>query len=390
MDYLEFDFERGLLDKSNEEKLLYFYNFKSKHPSLDQTHDEIIHTIYESKRALIILVVGPAGVGKTTLVLGVEKYILSKVQSLLEHNKGKIPVVRSEIPQPESSVFDWVDFFSTQLVLLREPLLDSKANLDKAISHQEDSDFLSTKELKKVVKFRRSYIKALKNRYVDACMFDEGQHFTKVASARKLKDQLDYIKTLANVSRVPHVLIGTYDLLEFVNLSAQLGRRTKIIHFKRYHADINKDKEAFIGILLTFLRQIPLKVPYALSCDWDFFYAGCIGCVGVLKDWLYEALAYCLRTGSKILTKEALKKTAMSVNALLTMVREAKEKEKIIDTEHSSSSILRQELLLPKKPKNQGKDTKPKKKHRKVGERNPTRDKVGFSDFIEDANEKIA
>ena len=35
-------------------------------------------------------------------------------------------------------------------------------------------------------------------------------------------DQLDHLKSLAIMSQVVHVLVGTYDLMAFRNLSAQL------------------------------------------------------------------------------------------------------------------------------------------------------------------------
>lgn len=43
---------------------------------------------------------------------------------------------------------------------------------------------------------------------------------------------------------------------------------------------------------LTLLQQIPLKVEIKPLIDqWSYFYERCIGCIGVLKDWLVRTKA---------------------------------------------------------------------------------------------------
>ena len=54
-------------------------------------------------------------------------------------------------------------------------------------------------------------------------MIDEAQHLGKIASGRRLLDQLDVIKSIANQTKTVHVLFGTYDLLAFRNLNGQLS-----------------------------------------------------------------------------------------------------------------------------------------------------------------------
>lgn len=389
MEYLESEFDRDLLNKSPKEKLDYFFELIRIHPSLKRVHDDIIHAACEAKRASLILVPGPSGVGKTRLCKGIEKEIIKSVLLDMEEDKGMIPVTRHEVEMPEASQFDWVSFFWSQLELLREPMLDFKVDIDKAYAV---ATILSqySKQMRKIFKYRKAYIDALINRHCRVALLDEGQHFTKVASGRRLKDQFDYIKSIANQSGVPHVLVGTYELLQFVNLSGQLARRTKIIHFARYHAEDETEKNDFISILLTFLRQCPIeKVPYDLSCDWEFFYIHCIGCVGILKDWLYEALADSLRNGSNVLTRKSLTRTALGINELQTLLREANEGERFLAANNSALNKLKQELGLVK-GEEQPSDSNHRHRRRRVGERNPVRDKVGFSDMADNVAEKIA
>src|SRR2546426_6099571 len=89
-----------------------------------------------------------------------------------------------------------------------------------------------------------------------------------------------------------HILTGTYELLPLRNLNGQAARRGLEIHFPRYQFQHEPDQLAFQRTLLTLLQQIPLKVEVKPLVDqWSYFYERCIGCIGVLKDWLVRAPA---------------------------------------------------------------------------------------------------
>ena len=80
-----------------------------------------------------------------------------------------------------------------------------------------------------------------------------------MGSGRRLSDQLDVIKSIANCTGTVHVLLGTYGLLAFRNLSAQLSRRSVDIHFPRYRADDPEDLKAFMTVLRSFEQHLPLS-----------------------------------------------------------------------------------------------------------------------------------
>ena len=73
---------------------------------------------------------------------------------------------------------------------------------------------------------RLIFEQALKHRKPYAILIDEAEHIAKAARGSTLLDQLDHLKSLAIMSQVVHVLVGTYDLMVFRNLSAQLSRRS--------------------------------------------------------------------------------------------------------------------------------------------------------------------
>jgi hypothetical protein len=202
---------------------------------------------------------------------------------------------------------------------------------------------------------------------------DEAQHFKRIASGHRLLDQMDTIKSLANLTGITHVLIGTYELLGFSQLSAQLDRRSCEIHFPRYHIDIPEEMLDFKRTLLTFQRHLPLKGEPDLLAQSEYFYERSVGCVGVLKDWLTRALATTLEDGQETFTKTVLEQQVSPTRKLLRMAREIREGEEMLTPNSRSQVELRSLLgMSTGYAENQTSHSS-----RKVGKRNPVRDLVG-------------
>ena len=88
--------------------------------------------------------------------------------------------------------------------------------------------------------YQHAVEQSLRHRRPAAVLIDEAQHLAKVPAGRRLADQLDVVKSIASHTGIVHVLFGTYDLLAFRNLSAQLSRRCFDIHFPRYQSTVRR------------------------------------------------------------------------------------------------------------------------------------------------------
>jgi hypothetical protein len=209
-----------------------------------------------------------------------------------------------------------------------------------------------------------------------------------MGSGRRLADQLDVIKSLANRTKTIHVLIGTYELLAFRNLSAQLSRRSIDIHFPRYRVANADDGKAFRTVLRSFAQQLPLSDPPALLNEWEYLYERSIGCVGILKDWLIQTLVSASRRNADTLARKDLEAHALSVAQCDKMLSEAEEGEARLVESAEERSRLRARLgLSPKANARQdsrvasappsGGIAAPRRNQRKSGQRSPVRDAVG-------------
>jgi len=236
---------------------------------------------------------------------------------------------------------------------------------------------------------------SLRYRQPRALFIDDAQHLAKAPSARKLQDGLDAIKSLASRSQTLQVLVGTYELLALRNLSGQLSRRSRDIHFPRYRAEAD-DLKAFQNVLWAFQRHLPLVREPELIKRWEFCYVRSVGCVGILKDWLTRTLAAALIDKEKTLTLKMLQAHAPLMSQCEKMAVEAVEGEQMLTLQDQSETHLLNVLGFPRKAQGamasvgfspvEGKATAESeggeaprlpKKLKRVGHRNPKRDPVG-------------
>jgi hypothetical protein len=364
-------FPAELLSQPATDRVRYFRQLAIRHPRLGEVYERVIQAIREPASAGLVVVYGPTGVGKTTLRLRVQRQLMDTLRVELEQDPGRLAVVGLEAVAGESVDFNWRDFYKRLLRTIDEPMTERKVAPGARLS-----DRAAAPELRYAVE------QALRHRRPAAVLIDEAQHLNRIASGRRLFYQLDTLKSLASLTGVVHVLLGTYDLLAMTNLSGQLTRRTIDVHFPRYHADRPDDVSAFQTVVRSFQQHLPVQEVPKLVERWEELYQGSVGCVGVLKDWLTRGLALALEQGGNKLTHAHLDAQALSRTKLLQMARENKEgEERLAEPARTVTELrtllgMRVEVVPPPDAVPSGGPTGRLPRPR-VGERRPTRDAVG-------------
>ena len=340
-----------------------------EHPRLLDTLDLIVQAVLPPgegasvrRPGTMVLVIGPARVGKTTLVHLLEERLLIGTQAHMQADPGFMPFASITAAGPEASRFDWPTYYRAVLRSLHDPFVDTPR---ARIPNRE---------------VREAMEAALIHRKPLAVIVDEAHHLAKAASGSRLQNQLDHLKYFENLTGVSHILVGTYEMRPFRHVNAQLACRSIDVHFSRYDAAIDSDAQIFRSVVWALERQLPVEQEPHLVEHWEFLYARSIGCIGLLKLHLNRALHMALTESAKTVTLTHLRKTAPSEMRVEAALRNALESEaELTESDGADERLLRllglREPMPAPQPEQIPRMTRAKRG--RPGTRDPQRDAIG-------------
>ncbi len=377
-------FPRALLDASRSERSAYFRAYTVRHPALNRAVADLVDALDEPGDADLVLVYGPPGAGKTTLLEVVMHLVIKEALPALRDDPGRVPIVGFQaVAKGARQSFNWSDYWRRALLAINDPLVTDKRlpRTPLRLAQGTLPAGVPTK-MEASSALLLGWEGALRERRPQAVLIDEAQDMFAGLSFGSLQKQLNCLKGQADRTGVLHILSGTYDLLVATELSAQLTRRSIVIHFPRYLLENPRDVSSFRKVVAQFQRHLPLPKEPDLAGQWEFLYERSIGCVGVLKQWLTRALALALRQKAPTLDFMHLDKAAFSRPAILQMLTDARGAEadltrRDLEAGDALDRLLRNPLpITPPKPAKQQCDAATKKGG-KPFERTPGRDRTG-------------
>jgi hypothetical protein len=358
---------------SSEEKKALFMNVTITHPQLKAVHDKIRRAIRQPAGFSFVLVHGPTGAGKTTMMeslieqtkelfLSAEAKASFPTFSPYEMVPTSIPVLRIEADPPDKSAFNRGYFYRTVLTLLGEQTYPQQMHVDihaEAAPPKRRRMTRAATESNDVPELREGAQAALYRHGVRVIFLDEAHHLLMARDGTQgstLQEQLEWLKSLSKTG-ILYVLVGTYDLFNFGKLNGQIGRRCLPVHFPRYQLEREADCVAFQAALLELLRRVPLVCPAErwVTDHWLYFYECSIGCIGILKDWLLRAVSAALDDGASRLSLDCVQDYALPVEVYRQMALDAYEGEQRlnhteVNREHVWRLLQGGELIAPVPP----------------------------------------
>jgi len=351
------------------ERLDYFDNLIVGHARLVAVLAELLNILSAPEPPLIVGVIGPTGVGKSTLLHLVKQRLLELALEEMERDPGFIPVADVIAMASEFAGFQWEDYYRHTLEALEEPLIDAKALYPGQYEHIHSPG----KPSRVTLALRYALEQCLRYRQTKVLLIDEAQHIARMAKGITINDQAHKIVTLVKASMTTHVLFGNYELLELLYTIEALGATVKVLRFRNYRWEDTADRLDFEHLVFSFQSYLPFAEtpdPIVISD----LYRGCCGCTGMLKLWLADTLRTILQEGEHTLTRTQLYLNAVEKSKLLQIAREIKAEDLAF------SNIKHGKLLNSTNdscPSHSTSSSGSKKHTRRVGERNPARDKVG-------------
>jgi hypothetical protein len=328
--------------KEVEERLAAFHDVTVNHPKLAELDSQVTAAIREKAGFAHLLIYGPSGVGKSTMV----RHIQARFAASSAPNT--VPIVKVEARTADTGYFSRLDYYRQVLTELGEHVVVKQI----LVNVQEPKSGRGGRAgAMDGLDLRDAMEEALRRMHVRAVVIDEAQVVMKVEKAGQLLDQLDWLKSMTNMTEVLHILVGTYSLLDFRNLSGQTARRGRDLHFARYHFEDEANRTAFLAAVKYLLERIgiPCDIEQILS-HWQFLYLRSIGCIGVIKEWLIAALAAALDLPEPQLTWAVMEEHAPTVAQSVRMGADAKAGEQQLAKSEQSDGDLRALLGMPISP----------------------------------------
>lgn len=373
---LQADFPPELLQASLKQRVDYFKNRLIDHSLLSVAFNKAMAALGSSSGPRVVTITGPTGVGKTTLARRIYRQLMKNYEDEIAADPSMVPVLGINAIPPNGTSFNWKDFYFRLLEKNGDVLLDHKLNLPRQGNMFPELLFPPPSEGATADSLRRALEKCICKRGTKFLIVDEGHHLMMVKDDGRLEYQFESLKSLTIETDVIIVLVGTYRLLDIREHSGQLVRRSEVVPLSRYDFRQQGDKQSFASALATLQNKMPLEVTPDMVPDVEYFYLKTGGCIGILKDWLTRCLEQAILENRKTVDAEFASRFALDNKGLSTIIEEALAGEsKLADVSLDSIKTLLTEgipvIYAPEDPK------KKMTSKRRVGERNPTRDKTG-------------
>lgn len=373
-------FPEALLHMSNDDRLGYFKEQLFAHPKLQNALDKAYSLVTGQAGPDILIVTGPSGVGKTTLLKRLEAMILEDHAAQMEIEKDFMPVIRIDACAPLQKNFKWSDFYTRMLLRMDEHTVQYKLPFGYSMYDLIDSprDLISKKATPEAL--QRCAENCMHYRKTKVLLIDEASVMLLKGKDSSPDHLFELIKTLSINSGAQIVLCGTYRLLEILEQSPQLIRRSRIVHMERYSNGSKVDKQVFANILRSFEKKLPMENAPELVKHADTFYLKCVGCIGILHDLLVAWFDNVLRTGETSVEYEFLNSliTNFSVKRVLEEAFAGEQKLRDIPLDTIRKMLQEHNMgLQPDKGKTEKTSGKRGRNSNGVGNRNPKRDPVG-------------
>lgn len=222
-------------------------------------------------------------VGKTTLLLELLKRLPSEFRS---------KVIRFECPPKMTAQFTIKPFLLRYLEHLGDPF---------SVLRPKSYQRMKNDELINLITQR------IKQKGIRLVVIDEADLFVTVRGHAQAYENLQFLKSLVNISGIPHVFAGTPPLAEFLSMEGQIINRSHVIKLSPYNLNDRTHQKIFLQILSRFEKELQLPLSVELKQNPEVLFSATNGCIGALKELLVRIEVLALAHDQKAITEPLIK-----------------------------------------------------------------------------------
>jgi hypothetical protein len=266
-----------------EDKMKYLYSVQVRHAALERVAKELATLLSPYNETKILAIIGATGVGKTTLAKRLLKSLVERLANDGVTDQSSVPFIYMSTPANGAKSVSWTAIYEKALNTGDEVLVDRK----HLVVESEGYVSVRPKRYKSLGALREALEKMLKNRHTRVMVIDEAFHLLRFGDYSAVMDTL---KSLVDETHVKMILLGSYDLFDLASEYGQVARRAEILHFRRYNRKVKADCDEFARIVGKLQAFWPMQhIPNFVAIS-DELMEATLGCVGLLKALLLNAL----------------------------------------------------------------------------------------------------
>lgn len=301
-------------------RITWFANIKENHLELEMIRNHLSELVAPQNDTKVINIIGPTGIGKTTLATRITEGVVEQVNGQAE--PGTCPVLFVKAPANGEKSLSWTSFYTRILNAANEPAVDAKREFNITGGVMKISTKTTASALREAIE------SMLEARKVKTVIVDEAFHLLRFS---KYEAVMDTIKSLADCSPAKLILIGDYSLVDVASQYGQVAKRSEILHYKRYHPSKPRHRKEFGRIIQRLQNNWPCaEVPNFTAISEELMEAS-LGSVGLLKSILTKTALLQMKAKDEKFSMKHLSKSVKSKKLLATIERETVDGEKKIE-----------------------------------------------------------
>lgn len=218
-------------------------------------YERMVSFAQQARPGFVCFCVGPGGAGKSRLskMIGPEAFGAKELWP-----KGAKPYVWVSADNSDKAYFNPKSFTKQCLLELGDPFVARPldvvgAGVDTAAARAVAQQSLVTSKFNRSeMDLRDTFVRLASLRQVKLLIVDEANLLVMAQANRRPTDYLESLRVLGDRIGCALLLLGTVDLLQLTDYSAQLNRRSVFVHLGRMGCESREKKAEFVE----FLRNI--------------------------------------------------------------------------------------------------------------------------------------
>ena len=273
----------------------------------------------------MVFLVGPTGVGKTTLA----EAIMARLNAPVADEPTELRAAMVRVRTVRGRIFSFKELWIRVLHALDDPLPERK--LVRA-SSGSDGEFRRNRIAGKLseVDLFQTVRNAARDRRLSVLFVDEAVSLLDHTSPKVLVKTLDVLRDLNDDLDFTIVFVATARILEHVTTSCEFSRRRALVAFPRYRDTDPVEYRAYGQAVRSLFAKIPPNVRPRLTPEQHrLLLRGTTGCVGELFKWTQRAVGRSLRAGDAALRWEHFAATVLGDEDLTEQLQKCRDGEEL-------------------------------------------------------------